>query len=154
MRKYDLWSSLVLFLLGTAIGYGSLKLGLGTWAAPGPGFLPFGAGLGLSLLSIGIFVLAVLNKETVPATPEKFFPQPDSQKIVSLVFLALIIYNFLWMGLGFSLTTFLFLAFLFRLVGKRNWWVTILGSALTSILAYALFQVFLKSQLPTGFIGF
>ncbi len=154
MRKYDLWSSLVLFLLGTAIGYSSLKLGLGTWAAPGPGFLPFGAGVGLSLLSVGIFFLAVFNRETEPARPEKFFPQPDSQKVVTLVFLSLIVYNFLWMGLGFSLTTFLFLAFLFRLVGKRNWWVTILGSAITSFLAYALFQLFLQSQLPTGVIGF
>ena len=153
MRKDDLGSSLVLFLLGAAIAYGSLKLGLGTWAAPGPGFLPFWAGLGLSLIAIGIFALAVIKREGVPAA-EKFWPRPDSGKIVLSVLISLIVYDLLWTRLGFSLTTFLLLVFLFRFVGKRAWSVTLGGAVMTSATSYFLFQVFLKSQLPAGFIGF
>ena len=154
MRKYDLWSSLVLFLLGTAIAYSSLKLGLGTWATPGPGFLPFWAGLGLSLISIGIFVLAMIKAEAVPAAVEKFWSRPDSRKIVLAVLISLIVYDLLWTRLGFSLTTFFWLLFLFHFVGKRKWSFTLAGAAITSAMSYFLFQVFLKSQLPAGFIGF
>ena len=107
MRKGDLWSSLVLFLLGVAVVYGSLKLGLGTWAAPGSGFLPFWAGLGLSFMAIGIFVPATIKKGGVPEAAGKFWPRPDSAKIVLSVFISLIVYDLLWTRLGFSLTTFL-----------------------------------------------
>ncbi len=153
MRKGDLGSSSVLFLLGAAIVYGSWGLGLGTWASPGPGFLPFLAGLGLSLIATGIFALAVIQKEEVPAA-EKFWPRLDSGKIVLSVFISLIVYDLLWTRLGFSLTTFLLLLFLFRFVGKRKWSVTLVGAMMTSLTSYFLFQVFLKSQLPTGFVGF
>lgn len=154
MRKDDLWSSLVLFLLGAAIAYGSLKLGLGTWAAPGPGFLPFWAGLGLSFISMGIFVLVVIKKKAIPAAAEKFWSRPDSGKIVLSVLISLVVYDLLWTRLGFSLTTFFWLVFLFRFIGKRKWSVTLVGAVITSATSYFLFQVFLKSQLPTGFIGF
>jgi hypothetical protein len=56
--------------------------------------------------------------------------------------------------LGFTLTTFLLMGFLFRIVGARGWGATILGAGISSFLAYLLFQTFLQSQLPTGFIGF
>jgi len=153
MCKEDLGSSSVLFLLGAAVAYGSRGLGLGTWAAPGPGFLPFLAGLGLALFATGIFALAIIKKEEVPAA-EKFWPRPDSGKMVLSVFISLVVYDLLWTRLGFSLTTFLLLLFLFRSVGKRTWSATLVGAMIASLTSYFLFQVFLKSQLPTGFIGF
>ncbi len=152
--RYDRWSSLVLFLLGASICYGSVNLGLGTWSAPGSGFLPFGAGLGLSLFSVGIFALPGTKRESAPSVTEKFWPRPESGKVVSLVLLSLIVYDLIWTRLGFSLTTFLFLVFLFRVIGKRKWWITIMGAAVISGIAYVLFQIFLECRLPTGFVGF
>ncbi len=152
MRKYDLGSSFVLLLLGAVICYESLHLGLGTWRIPGPGFLPFWAGLFLVTLSISIFILALIKGDE--ASQGKFFPRSDSFKIVSLVLISLLIYNFIWTTLGFTISTLLFLGFLFRVVGKRRWGVVIAGAVLASFTAYMLFEVLLKSQLPTGVLGF
>ena len=154
MGKQDRWSSVVLFLLGTAICFGSLKLGLGTMAAPGPGLLPFLAGVALCLFSVGIFLIAGGKKRSIPAASVNFFPYADSKRIVVLVLLSLFGYNLLWGILGFSLTTFIFLTFLFWFVGNRNWRIALMSSATISFLAYALFEFFLEAQLPTGYVGF
>lgn len=154
MRKYDIWSGLLLLALGAVLCKGSLDLGLGTWTVPGPGFLPFGAGLLLVAFSSGIIVLALARKEDTAPAPEKIWGRPGSRKLVLLLLAPLILYNLLWTRLGFSPATFLFMRFLFRFVGKRRWRVTVTGAVLTSLSAYLLFQVFLKSQLPTGVIGF
>ena len=154
MRQSDLWSSLILLLLGAAISYESLNLGIGIWTVPGPGFSPFGAGLSLACVAIGIFISAIVKGGKAPDRPEKFWPRPESRKVVFLVFMSLIVYNIIWTKLGFSLTTFLFVGFLFVIVGKRRWWVVITGAVLTSFIAYLIFQYFLQSQLPTGIVGF
>ncbi len=155
MRKYDIWSGLFLLALGAVLCKGSLELGLGTWTVPGPGFLPFGAGLLLVAFSTGILVLAAARKEkSNDLMPQKIWRSPENRRAVLLLLASLILYNLLWTQLGFSLTTFLFMGFLFRFVGKRRWWVTITGAVLTSLTAYLLFQVLLRSQLPTGVIGY
>ena len=152
MQKADLGSASVLLLLGASVCYKSLSLGLGPLGTPGPGFLPFLAGLCLASLSLVILLLAVVRR--TPASAAKFWPDPKKLKVVFLVLLSLGAYNLLWTRLGFTLTTFLLLGFLFRIVGARGWGATILGAAVSSSLAYLLFQTFLQSQLPTGFIGF
>ena len=153
MQKADLGSGSVLLLLGASVCYKSLSLGLGPSGSPGPGFLPFLAGLCLASLSLAILLLAVVKK--TPASPTgKFWPGLKKLKVVSVVFLSLVAYNLLWTKLGFTLTTFLLMGFLFRIVGARGWGATILGAGISSFLAYLLFQTFLQSQLPTGFIGF
>jgi hypothetical protein len=153
MKKADLGSGSVFLLLGAAVCYKSWSLGLGSLGSPGLGFLPFLAGLCLVFLSLGILLFAVVKITPASPTP-KFWPRSKEIKVVSLVFLSLVAYNLLWTKLGFTITTFLFIGFLFRVVGTRRWWVTIVGAGLSSFLAYLLFQTFLKSQLPTGFIGF
>lgn len=144
----------MLLLLGAVICYESVQLGLGTWRVPGPGFLPFWAGIFLVVLSISILLLTIVKKGIAVQETEKFFPRSDSFKIVSLVLISLLIYDLIWTTVGFSISTLLFLGFLFRVVGKRRWGVVIAGSVITSFAAYMLFEVLLKSQLPTGMLGF
>ena len=153
MRKFDVGSSLFLMLLGLIICWQSVRLGLGTWRAPGPGFLPFCAGCLLFLLAAAILAGAALKgeKERVPA---KFWIRPGSQRVVLSILISVVLYNILWTRLGFVLTTLLFMGFLLRGVGKRKWWVVLTGTGLTSFVAYFLFQRVLKCQLPTGFLGF
>lgn len=152
MRYRDIGSSLVLLLIGILILPQSLRLGVGSWMIPGPGFLPFWAGVALSLLALAIFLSALVRKvfEIAP----RFWPRLDSGKYVCLVSFSLIGYNFLWTQVGFSITTFLFMGFLFRIVGKHPWRVSLGGAALTSLLAYVFFNTFLKSHLPQGLVGF
>jgi hypothetical protein len=53
---------------------------------------------------------------------------------------------------GFVLVTFLFLLLLFRL-GKTGWIKSCAWAVVTTSLAYALFRLWLKVQLPRGFFG-
>jgi putative tricarboxylic transport membrane protein len=154
MWKYDFWSSLLLLLLGIVVCYESLPLGLGTGKVPGPGFLPFGAGFLLCLLSASILTLAYITKKKAPVPTEKFWLRPDSPKIVIIILASLIVFNLTWTKLGFTVTTLLFMGFLLRIIGKRRWWVVLTGMGFTSAVAYFLFQQLLKCQLPKGILGF
>jgi len=151
VKRFDLWSGAVLFALGIAVSLESLNLGLGSWTIPGPGFLSCGAGLALSLVSLGFFSAAVVRKDP---SSEKFWSFPHSWKVFLMIVLSLCIYNLVWTRLGFFVSTFLLLAFLFGIVGKQRWPVSLIGAVLISAAAYLLFGVFLETQLPTGVMGF
>lgn len=154
MKKIRVLGSLVLVFLGTAVSFESLSLGLGNWSVPGPGFLPFGAGLGLLLSSLLTLFFEITRKGERIDEREKFWPRANSKRNVSLVLLSLVGYTLLWSRLGFSLSTFLLMFFLFRIVGQQKWLLSIVGAILASFLAYIFFGIFLESQLPSGFLGF
>jgi hypothetical protein len=79
-------------------------------------------------------------------------PRPDAAKPVIAV-AAVLGYLLSLETLGFVAVTFLFLLLLFRL--ERGGWVFSAASAAAGALAsYALFQLWLKTQLPTGPFGF
>ena len=56
--------------------------------------------------------------------------------------------------LGFLVSTFILLLMLFRFVGPQKWVVAVGGSALASIASYVVFELWLKTQLPRGILGF
>jgi hypothetical protein len=125
---------------------------IGSWNEPGPGFLPFWAGLTLSAMSIAL-LLGSYGKKAWAVRPS-FFPKDDSWKRVLLTFLSLIAYNLLLNPLGFAFTTFLFLAFLVKFIFPQTWRRTLLVAVLGSVIARLLFINFLETQLPKGFLGF
>jgi hypothetical protein len=66
---------------------------------------------------------------------------------------ALLAYLLLLEPLGFVAVTFLFLLLLFRLE-RRGWGFSAVCAAIGTLASYALFQVWLRTQLPTGPFGF
>jgi hypothetical protein len=56
--------------------------------------------------------------------------------------------------LGFVVVSFLLMLFLFLWVGRQRWFVAFLSAAACIGLAYLLFDVLLKSNLPRGVFGF
>ena len=66
---------------------------------------------------------------------------------------ALSLYAFFLEFLGYLISTFLLMFFLFRAVEKQKWPVVILGSLSTSLLTYGLFKIWLQVQLPVGLWG-
>lgn len=154
VNKIRILGSLVLLSLGAAVLLESISLGLGTWSVPGPGFLPFGAGLGLLLSSLITFLATIMKKTEGIVERENFWVSADSKRNVSLVLLSLIGYNLIWTRLGFLLSTFLLMFFLFRIVGKLKGLLSLAGAVLTSFLAYLFFGILLEGQLPGGILGF
>jgi putative tricarboxylic transport membrane protein len=151
-RTYDRVAAVFFLSVGSFFFVYARRVEIGTWTEPGPGFLPFYAGLTLAVMSIAL-LLGSLTKKAWQAKPS-FFPQPDSWKRVSATFLSLVVYNLLLTYLGFTLTTFLFLTFLVRFIFPQPWKRTFIVSVCGSLFARLLFINFLETQLPKGFFGF
>lgn len=129
----------------------SSRLPVGSWRDPGPGFFPLLSGIFLGFLSGLVFVRAFLHKKK--ELGETGYPK-EKRKSFIFVLVVLFGYAFLLEIFGFLLSTFLLLIFLFRGIEPQRWVVSIGGSALASVISYAVFQLWLKTQLPTGILGF
>ena len=149
MRKADALSSAILLLFGVATGAESVRLGVGSWMAPGPGFLPLGASIVLAVLAFAILIRAWLAIAVAESSPHA-----GNLPVIMAVLVALGVYALIWNTLGFSLSTCLLLAFLFRYAGKQRWPAVIAGTLITTVTCYVLFGVFLKVELPRGVFGF
>lgn len=147
----DQISSLVWLILAIFISMESLRLPIGAWRDPGPGFLPLGTGILLGVLSIVNYYQS--RKGQGPPPKDSWYSPKGWPKLV-LVTVSLFIYILLWPVLGFLLSTVTLLFFLFRTVEPQTWKVTIGGSILIPAAFYALFDMWLKTQLPKGVLGF
>jgi putative tricarboxylic transport membrane protein len=151
MKRYDEISSLVWMSLAIFICIESTRLPFGSWRDPGAGFFPLLSGIFLGFLSGLTLVRAFLNKKE--ELREKWYPQDKWKSLIS-VLMVLIGYAVFLEILGFLLSTFLLLVFLFRGIEPQRWIVAIGGSALASVISYAVFELWLKTQLPKGILGF
>ena len=152
MKAYNRIAALFFLGVGVFFAIYARFVEIGTWNDPGPGFLPFWAGITLSAMAVALFLGSYARK--VWADRPSFFPQSDSWKRVLATFLALIAYNLLLTPLGFTLATFLFLTFLVKFIFPQTWMRTLLVAVFGSVFARLLFINFLETQLPKGFLGF
>ena len=138
-----------LFWLAVAIfaAVQGLSLKLGSLKRPGPGFFPFWGGVVLGLLSI---VLVVSSRGRDAAGGSR--ARSESSKPLVVVG-ALLGYLLLLETLGFVAVTFLFLLLLFRLE-RLTWAFSAVSAGVGALASYVLFQLWLKTQLPTGPFGF
>ena len=100
----------------------------------------------LALLSV---VLIVSSFRGAPVTSRV---RPESWKPLVVVG-ALLADLLLLESLGFVAVTFLFLLLLFRLE-RRGWALSAVSAVIGAFASYVLFQLWLKTQLPTGPFGF
>jgi putative tricarboxylic transport membrane protein len=147
-KKPDYRSGIFFLLLGLWVCYFSWKLGLGSPAKPGPGFMPFLAGILLASLSFFLVVL-VLFSWTLPTWSTRV-----QWKNILSVLAAMTAYGFLLDKLGFVLVTFGFVVLLMKVIEPQSWKRALWGGVLSSLGSYLLFETFLKSQLPRSFLGF
>ncbi len=153
MRKLNL-SGIFWLLLGIAICVQSVYLKIGELRKPGPGFMPFLSGAFLGLFGLILTLTSISRKFREEEEVESlriwakgnwgnfFFP-----------LIALFGYLLLLKPLGFILTTFIFLFFLFKLKEPKRWGMPFIFSVCTVILSYLIFSVWLKCQFPKGIFG-
>jgi putative tricarboxylic transport membrane protein len=140
-------SSLLLLLFSCFICIQSYRLNLGTLNSPGPGLFPFGAGLILGLLA-----LIVILQSAREDGPERIEGR-GNLKIVWVLF-ALVAYGLVLERFGFLVTTFGLLVFLLKVIVSQRWGRVLISALLSTLTSYVIFQIWLKAQLPKGFIGF
>jgi putative tricarboxylic transport membrane protein len=148
--KPDKASSLFFIALSIVIIWSSYRLRLGTPASPGPGLLPFLAGVGLVAVSI-----VHLLKEGVRAhsgdmgTVKQLWAGMNWHKPM-MIAAALILYTIVLDNVGFLASTAVILIFLFRIVEPMRWFVATVSGMAASFVSYAIFALWLQVQLPRG----
>jgi|SRR4030042_1897274 len=130
----------------------SIKSGIGTFRFPGPGFLPFWSGVVLGTFAIILVTTDILKKKVGPKNKNLWKGKKWSNVILVLV--SLFAYALLVPGLGYLITTFGLMVFLFSLIGKPRLWIQGVSALITVLATYIIFYVWLNVQLPKGILGF
>jgi len=151
MKRYDLVSSLFWLLLSIFACIGSLRLGIGSLQKPDMGFMPFGVSVLLGIFSLTLFLRTLTKKEGKKA--ESLFVGKSWGRTL-LVLMALLIFAKLMPIVGFLISTFLLMTFLFWIFERpKVWWVLVLSFS-TTMISYYVFSIRLNCQLPAGLFGF
>jgi Tripartite tricarboxylate transporter TctB family len=114
----------------------------------GPGFFPL---VCLAFLTIFSILLLVQSVKDWPKNLRASWPHSATPALIVLS--SIFAYGFVLPWLGFLITTFLFSLVLFFYGYPHRLLLTVLGAAVTSILAVLVFEVWLKIQFPPGLIG-
>ena len=146
MRR-DLVSALFWLAVAIIAAAQGLALKLGSLKQPGSGFFPFWGGVVLGLLSL-VLVARSLGRQS--ATGPRV--RPESSRLL-VVAGALLGYVLLLERAGFVAVTFAFLLLLLRLE-RRGWAFSAATAGAGAAASWALFQLWLKTQLPVGPLGF
>jgi putative tricarboxylic transport membrane protein len=151
-REKDRISALFWVAISIGICCGSIRLSLGEFHKPGPGFFPFLLGFALGTISFLIFFQSF---KRIPRDEKKaFWPNPQRSLKMTYILIALILYALGMNSLGFLPSTFLFLGFLLKAVEPQRWSVVLSGSILGTIFFYGIFQYWLDIPFPSGIFGF
>ena len=151
MKKRDLFSSFFWLAMGAGICYGGYDLELGSLHDPGSGFMFFWVGAIMIGLSLSIFIRAIRERRKAEET-KILWSQVQWKKTI-YVLASLFLYAYAFSPLGFILSTVLLLIFLFKAVEPQRLSVAILGAFLSTLTSYAVFHLWLGTQLPKGFLG-
>lgn len=146
---HDRASSIFFFAVSVIVFVGSIQLGLGTTRQPGPGFITFGASGLLGILSIIGFLRTFSGKVKYR---EVLFRNILWWRVV-LSGLAILAYALLMPTLGYLITTFLLMLFLYFMIHEQKWYWVIISSLLSSLGSYYLFSKLLNCQFPDGLFG-
>jgi hypothetical protein len=150
MGRPALWPAAFVLLLGLAAIWEARKLPLGSVARPGPGFFPYYLAIALALVGAALVVQALRQPAPRPAGAAGSRQRWKAAACLG----ALVIYALSLESLGFLPGTFLLLIFLFTIIEPQGWVIAIGGSAVTAVLVYLVFKVWLGVQLPIGLWGF
>lgn len=151
---YDRGSSLFWLLLSIYVCIESLRIGIGTLHNPGIGFFAFCMSGVLGILSLVLFLQTFFKKGKAKVEP---LFSGTLWKRVLLVLIVLLIYSKLMELLGYLISTFSLMAFLFWILepNTKRWFLwSLIISFLTTIISYYIFSILLNCQFPMGLFGF
>jgi putative tricarboxylic transport membrane protein len=151
MKRQDRYSSIIWGALGIYIAYEGYRLDLGTLGNPKSGFFIFWAGVVLAGLSFILF-LQTFSQKYINKGDQGLWDGVRWGRGVKLI-LALLIYAFVFKALGFVISTFLLLVFLFKGHEPQKWSVVLVLSMVTIAVCYVVFGVFLEMQFPAGVLA-
>ena len=143
-----IWLSIAaLFLIS------SLRLGIGEYHNPGPGFFPFFTALFIVILTLVMLWSNLFKKEPAAVGQETGLGGNIGWRQNATAVAALIAYCLVLTKLGYILSTLGLMMILFY-SGRMKFVKALLYSLLVVLLSYCLFYFGLKTPLPRGIWGF
>ena len=147
----DQLSSLFWLAVSIFVCVESMQDDVGSFIAPGPGFLPLWSAVILGGLAMVLAVTSFLRKDR-EKLKEQWIGVKWGKAI--LVLASLLIYSVLLNTLGYLIMTFGLMLFLFALAGRPKMWSWLGSALLATLLSYLVFYSWLNVQLPKGKLGF
>ena len=153
MKRSQLGGAIFLLIFGIFICVEARKLEIGQIVKPGPGFFPFWLGFVLVIVSLTLMI-KVSRRKVDPslALSERPWEIRHTGKIL-FSSVAMALYALFLEDLGYILSTFFLMVFLFRAIGSQRWLIAIGGPISASLITYLIFKIWLQVQLPAGFFG-
>ena len=153
MARFDRIFSFIWIALGIFQCAESISLGLGSVMEPGTGFMPFAMGLVMIGLAIALFVESYFEMRKKPSQKVSLWSEVYWKRVVYITVIMLS-YALLLPKLGFLLDTFLVMVFLLKSGEPVKWPAAIVVGALTAVVSYVIFVVWLNVSFPTGLLSF
>jgi putative tricarboxylic transport membrane protein len=145
--------SILMILVGFYVAAGAIRLGVGSVNKPGAGFIFLWLAVILAGLAVVDLVNNIVENNRKSAIQKPLWKGFRWGKVI-LVLAGVGVYAIVLDILGFILSTFLVLLFLFKVVEPFKWRDAIIGSLLTIAVVYAVFGIWLKVPFPSGIFGY
>jgi putative tricarboxylic transport membrane protein len=142
-KTFDTIAGTVFLVVGMFFIVGSRSISQSSYGSNvGPNVFPFGLGLILVLLALIVIYQARRQAGTAKEKGVRNY------KRFGLLLLTTIVYVFVFESLGYMISTFLYLVFLFQLMERKRLLVSILISALFSCSVYYVYVMVFQGTLP------
>jgi putative tricarboxylic transport membrane protein len=149
--RTDIIESVLLILVGVGVVIESIRLQVGTFLMPQPGFFPLLGGSLLIGLSVTFVVQAWLEHGQAPGQSQEAFGELRRPLILVV---GMSLYTAVLEWLGYILPTVIITAIILRVLGVTSWKELTLASLGISVGTYFLFGRLLGIELPSGVLPF
>jgi len=136
--------------IGLLVAAGSLRYGFGSFEDPGPGFLPFFSGAVMAAFAAAILIRDLRKRWS----PLRDLWKGARWRLSAMVAVCVLLYTVFLRDLGFLISTFILMAYFFRVLETSAWKKSLFAALATTVGFYLVFQVWLQAQLPKGPLGF
>jgi len=153
MKDNDHLSGLFWLAISLFVCIKSIDLKIGSFNSPGPGFLPFCGAFILGSLGIILLVKGIVSKKKGTEITLGLW---KGRKLSNVIWIStsFFVYVLVLPKLGYLLTTFGLLTFLFGIIEKTKIWVQVLSAIVAVVASHLIFYVWLGVRLPQGIFVF
>ena len=144
-KKGDLISGMIFVCLGIGASIEAVRLQLGTFMQPQPGFFPFLSGLFLTVLA-GILVIEALRGRSTGTKPIRIWGPHTALVLMLGVYVAI------FETVGYVLSTVPLGMVVLYVLGTRKAWILVGASLTSALVTYFLFDKILGVPLHNGIL--
>lgn len=150
MKRANIIGALIILLFSVLFTVEAKKMPLFEGASPGPGFIPFWIGGLVMILSFGLLLQSLRMDPQKGKVP--FMEKKHGLKDIVYITLSLFAYCGLILLVGYPISTFLFLLFLMKAVGKYSYKFSLGISIMSTAALQGIFNYWLEMALPKGIL--